>query len=81
MFGWFLLICWVTLWPILVASEATKTPAVAHLRELPESSSTTSPQTQKLTPIFQCTGAGSQLLVSLGGDGSSIYVSCADIKS
>lgn len=39
------------------------------------------PQTQNLAPIFRCTGAGNEVLVSLGGDGSSVYVWCSNIKS
>jgi len=32
-------------------------------------------------PIFQCTGAGVGAVVSLGGDGSSVYVYCTKDKS
>jgi len=61
--------------------------ATGHARQTPVPSrapgTTTplAPQTQDLVPIFQCTGAGNEVLVSLGGDGSSIYVSCSKIKS
>jgi len=39
------------------------------------------PQTQDLAPIFRCSGAGGQVLVSLGGDGKSVYVWCPQVKS
>jgi len=32
-------------------------------------------------PIFQCTGAGGGVVVSLGGDGKSIYVFCDQVKA
>jgi hypothetical protein len=42
----------------------------------------TSPETRSdPAPIFQCTGAGGGVVVSLGGDGKSIYVYCAEVKS
>lgn len=33
-----------------------------------------------LAPIFRCSGAGGQVVVSLGGDGDSIFVSCTEVK-
>jgi len=39
------------------------------------------PQTQDLGPIFRCSGAGTEVLVSLGQDGSSLFFSCTKVKS
>lgn len=32
------------------------------------------------TPIYRCIGAGGGVTVSLGGDGSSVYVFCDEVK-
>jgi len=51
-------------------------------RRTHEAPPTTAPQTANdLAPIFRCSGAGGQVVVSLGGDESSIFLSCPPVKS
>jgi hypothetical protein len=68
--------------PIAIYHQTTTMASLARLGEEPVPAHEVSPQTRSdPAPIFQCTGAGGGVVVSLGGDGDSIYVYCADVKS
>ena len=77
-----LLLASVVLGPLLgyaLASAEGEQRPVLRTNDAP---ATTAPQARSNPdPIFQCTGAGVGVVVSLGGDGKSIYVFCSDVKS
>jgi len=74
---------WRYVVPIAIIYQAATPPGRTVLRETVVAPEQVAPQTQDpVAPIFRCSGAGgNEVLVSLGQDGSSIFVSCTEVKS